>query len=52
LDRKKNALKYAPNIYKSKGQKVEEVEFSQTNNEVHTILADNEFEMLRKEIEN
>jgi len=55
LDRKKktllNALKYAINVYKSKGHKIEEMEFSQFNNDIHIILADNEFKMLRKEIE-
>jgi hypothetical protein len=54
-DRKKktllNALKYAVNVCKSKGHKVEEMEFSQVNNDIHTILADNEFEMIREEIE-
>jgi hypothetical protein len=39
------------NVYKSKGHTVEEVEFSQVNDNIHTILADNEFEMLREEIE-
>ncbi|MFN9979593.1 MAG: hypothetical protein ACK53Y_06760, partial [bacterium] len=47
-DRKKktmlHALKYAVNVYNSKGHTVEKVEFSQVNNEIHTILADNEFE--------
>jgi len=46
-----HALKYAVNVYNSKGHTVEKVEFSQVNNEIHTILADNEFEVLREEIE-
>jgi hypothetical protein len=38
-------------VYKSKGHTVDEMEFSQTTNKIHTILADNESEMLREEIE-
>jgi hypothetical protein len=46
-----NALKHIINVYRSKGHTVEEVEFSTSRNEIHTILADDEFKMLREDIE-
>jgi hypothetical protein len=51
-DRKKNtiwkALNQVMNIYKSRGHLVEEVEFSERENEIHTILVENEFEALKE----
>jgi len=46
-----NALKHVINVYRSKEHTVEEVEFSTSRNEIHTILADDEFKMLREDIE-
>lgn len=55
MDRKKrtvwNALRHVMNVYKNKGHRVDEVEFLTSRNEIHTILADNKFEMLREDIE-
>lgn len=42
-----NALRQVMNLYRSKGHTVEEVEFTERQQDVHMILADNEFEMLR-----
>lgn len=54
-DRKKktiwSALKQVMSLYQSKGHKIEEVEFSEHENVVHMIPAENEFEMLWEEIE-
>jgi hypothetical protein len=38
-------------LYKGKGHIVEKMDFTEFNNPVHTVLADNEFESLREEIE-
>jgi hypothetical protein len=46
-----SAIGQALNLYKSRGHKVEEVEFLEYEHPVHNILADNEFEMLREDIE-
>lgn len=46
-----NALKHVINVYRSKEHTVEEVEFSTSRNEIHTTLADDEFKMLREDIE-
>ncbi len=55
VDRKKktiwSALKQVINLYQSKGHTVEEVEFIERECKIHTILADNEFELLRWDIE-
>ncbi len=39
------------NLYRGKGHIVDEVEYNEYNNPVHTILADNKFEALRQGIE-
>jgi hypothetical protein len=53
-DRKKktiwNALRQVMNLYWSRGHTMEEVEISERENEVHMILADKEFEILRQDI--
>jgi hypothetical protein len=46
-----SALKQVLTLYQSKGHKIEEMEFSENEKVIHTILADNEFEALREEIE-
>ena len=55
LDRKKktiwNSLRHVINVYRSKGHTIEEVELIEREHEIHTILADNEFELLRQDIE-
>jgi len=38
-------------LYKGKGHIVEKMDFTEFNNPVHTVLADNEFESLREKIE-
>jgi hypothetical protein len=45
------AIKTVVNLYKGKGHTVEEVEYNEYNNPVHTILADNEFKALQKDVE-
>jgi hypothetical protein len=54
-DRKKNtilgALKTIINLYKGQGHKIDTMEFNAAEEEVHTILADNEFQVLRDDIE-
>jgi len=45
------AIRTVVNLYKGKGHTVEEVEYNEYNNPVHTILADNEFETLRQDVE-
>jgi hypothetical protein len=54
-DRKKitisKSIKQVLNLYKGKGHIVEKMDFTEFNNPVHTVLADNEFESLREEIE-
>jgi hypothetical protein len=44
-------MKAVLNLYNGRGRVVDEMEYSEYNNSVHTILADNEFEILRQEIE-
>jgi hypothetical protein len=50
-DRKKKtieqALKQVISVYQGRGHTVNEVNFTEQNNPVHTILADNEFETIR-----
>jgi hypothetical protein len=46
-----NAIKQVVRIYRGKGHDVEEVEFNAQHNPVHTILADNEFLVLKEELE-
>ncbi len=54
-DRKKNtilgALKQVINLYQGRGHKLEGLEFNVDENVVHTILADNEFQTLREDVE-
>ncbi len=45
------AIKAVIDIYKGKGHAVDEMEYNECNSPVHTILADNEFEALRQEVE-
>jgi hypothetical protein len=45
------SIKQVLNLYKGKGHMVEKMDFTEFNNPVHTILADNEFESLREKIE-
>lgn len=45
------SIKHVINLYKGKGHEVEKVVFTEWNSPVHTILADNEFESLREDIE-
>ncbi len=45
------AIKAVIEIYKGKGHVVDEMAFNEYNNPVHTILADNEFDALRQEVE-
>jgi hypothetical protein len=42
------SIKQVLNLYKGKGHMVEKMDFTEFNNPVHTILADNEFESLRE----
>jgi hypothetical protein len=44
-------LKRVLTLHQSKGRKIEEMEFSENEEVIHTMLADNEFEALREEIE-
>jgi phosphatidate phosphatase PAH1 len=46
-----SALKQVKSLHQSKGHKIEEMEFSEHENALHTILMDNEFETLIEEIE-
>lgn len=39
-------------LYKSRGHKMETLEFDSRDNLVHTILADNEFYALKEDLEN
>jgi hypothetical protein len=54
-DRKKNtilgALKQTINLYKGQGHTINKMEFNAEDEEIHTILADNEFQVLRDDIE-
>ncbi len=54
-DRKKNtifgALKQVLNLYQGRGHKVDGMEFNVDENIVHTVLADNEFQALRDDVE-
>ncbi len=54
-DRKKDTiwktLRQVINVYRNRGHRVEEVDFTEWNNPIHTLLADNEFQMLKDEIE-
>jgi len=54
-DRKKNtilkAIKQVMALYTGEQNTVEEVEFTEWNNPIHTLLADNEFGALKDEIE-
>jgi hypothetical protein len=53
-DRKKNTLLNAIhqvfNIYKSKGHSVNDVEFNNSEDTIHMILADNEYKILQEEV--
>lgn len=55
LDRKKKtieqALKQVINLYRGRGHAVNEMNFTEQNNPIHTILADNEFESIRESME-
>jgi hypothetical protein len=55
LDRKKKtieqALKQVITVYQGRGHTVHEMKFTEQNKPVHTILADNEFESIRKSME-
>ena len=55
LDRRKKtliqALKQVVNVYKGKGHDVQEINFTEQNNPVHTLLGDNEFEAVREDLE-
>jgi hypothetical protein len=46
-----SVIKVVLNLYMGKGHKVEEIDFNEFNNPVHTILVDNEFEFLRQDVE-
>ena len=54
-DRKKNtimnALLQVFNIYKNRGHCVNDVEFKNSEDTIHTVLADNEFKILQEEVE-
>jgi hypothetical protein len=46
------AMKQAINLYKGKGHTVTDCEFTETEDKpIHTILADNKFEAIRREME-
>ena len=45
------SIKQAINLQKGKGHIIDEIDFSEWNNPVHTLLADNEFEALREHVE-
>jgi hypothetical protein len=46
------AMKQAINLYKRKGHTVTDCEFTETEDKpIHTILADNKFEAIRREME-
>ncbi len=55
LDRKKKtieqALKQVIILYRGRGHAVNEMNFTEQNNPIHTILADNEFESIRESME-
>jgi hypothetical protein len=46
-----NALKQVMKIYKGQGHSMEMIEFNVRSNPMHTILADNEFQVLREYLE-
>jgi len=47
-----HAVKQAIAVYQGKGHTVTDIEFTETEEKpIHTILADNEFEAIRKEME-
>jgi hypothetical protein len=54
LDRKKKtileAIKQIFKVYQSKGHSIEHLEFNQQQNPIHTLLADNKFQVLKEEI--
>jgi len=56
LDRKRRTISHALNqvinLFRGRGHVVEEVEFSEYQNPVHTVLADNEFIVLKEDLEN
>jgi hypothetical protein len=46
-----NAMSQVINLFRGRGHKLEEMEFSEYHNPIHTILADNEFAALRQDLE-
>jgi REP element-mobilizing transposase RayT len=54
-DRKKNtimnALWHVFNIYKNRGHCLNDVEFNNSEDTIHTVLADDEFKILQEEVE-
>jgi hypothetical protein len=46
-----NAMSQVINLFRGRGHKVEEMEFSEYHSPIHTILADNEFAALREDLE-
>jgi hypothetical protein len=46
-----NAMNQVMNLLRGRGHKVEEMEFLEYHNPIHTILADNEFAALREDLE-
>ena len=55
VDKKKNmisnAMEHVINLYRGRGHMVEEMEFTEYNHPIHTILADNEFAILNEYME-
>ncbi len=46
-----SAIQQVIRVYQGRGHKIDELEFNVNENPIHTILADNEFQALREDIE-